>query len=477
MPEVFEENRLINLLREFDTDLTLSYLQKTKKLNDELENANLIDYFTAIKDPTLADPIAFRLEFSEPIFVLLSHPLCRMHARMLYPIEFEWERFYVTQLGILPVFFLDLNTITIIKFWSEAAEQVSSQALSVILGKEAACMELSPGKRNIPYSSMNFIIAFGADLWKTRGSADEVLRNYLKYAYWTNPKPGFCFSTHFLHTRASIKYVLKVAKTLCLVDEIDGYARIQILNRTMHARKVRIKILAEKDGAFFFMRREAYVPNDVLNELLQTQEKDNIELHESFLNAVVLEIREKKGSFELLSVLSDIGASYFELAQTMIGYVLMRIFDSGDKVAKVCDIKELKASFEDLLGQVGKYIRLPPTLSERIEGAFDFALKSLYPIFIYENNTIYFLHPLFFSYFHSKPALDFLFRDEGKGQLVRFLNFVEKVNSEATYMELYLDETLDMLSQLCGEYKKEVLIKLLSLIRRIKISKLLRRCF
>jgi len=477
MPGIFEENRLIGLLREFDTNLTLSYLQKIKKFNDELEDTNIIDYFTPIKDPTLADPIAFRLEFSEPMFVILSHPLCRMHARILYPIEFAWERFYVTQLGMLPVFFVDLNTITLIKFWSEAAEQVSPQALSVILGKEAACMELSPGNRNIPYSSMNFIIAFGADLWKTRGTADEVMRNYLKYSYWTSPKPGFTLSTHFLHTKASIKHVLKVAKTLCLVDEIDGYARIQILNRTIKTREVRIRMLAEKDGAFFFMRREVYVPEDVLNELLQTQEEDKIKLSESFLNAIILEVREKTSSFELLSVVSDIGASYFELAQTMIGYVLMRIFDSGDKVAYVCDIGELKASFEDLLGQVGKYIKLPPTLSERIEGVFDLALKSLYPIFIRENNAVYFLHPLLFSYFHSKPEVDFLFHTKGKEQLVKFLDFFEKVNSKTPHIELYLDETLDTLSKLRGEYKKEVLSKLFNLIQRIKIFKLFRRCF
>lgn len=477
MPAVYEENRLISLLHKFDTALTLSYLQKIKKLKDALEDTNLIHYFDPIKDPTLADPIAFRVELSEPIFVMLSHPLCRMHTKIPYPIEFEWERFYVTQLGMLPVFFVDFNTITLIKFWSEAAEQMSPQALKAFLGNEAICMELTPSKRNIHYSTMNFVIAFGAQLWKTRGTLDEIIQNYMKYSYWATPKSGYSFSTHFLHTKASISYVLKVAKTLCLIDEIDGYAEIQILNRPVKVHKIRMRMLTEKNGSFFFVSREAYVPKDVLSELLKTQERDKIKLEESFLNAIVLEVREKTGSFELLSVISDIGASYFELTQTLISFLLMRIFDSGDKIAYVCTANELKASFEDLLDQVGRYIKLSPTLSERIEGAFYFALESLYPIFIHEGNTVYFLHPLIFSYLYSKPKSDFLFQKDGKGQLLKFLHFIEKVDCKSTYMELYLDETLDALTKLYGKYKKEVLSKLFNLTQSVKISKLLRRCF
>jgi hypothetical protein len=473
MPTIFEENRLISLLREFDTRLAISYLEKLRKFKEEAENKDLLHYVTPITDPTLADPIAFRIEFSEPMLVMLSHPICRMHARIHYPIEFEWERFYVTQLGMLPVYLIDLNVITVIKFWAEAALQASPQSLTSVLTSEAACMELSPNYRNINYSTMNFVIPFGADMWKTSGTVDEIMRAYFKYSFWLSPKQGFSFSTHFLHSKTSIKYLLKVAKTLCLIDEIEGQTKIQIINRVIKTHKIRIRMLTERDGTFFFMKSVAYVPDDVLNELLSEQAQNKISLSESFLNAIVLEVREKTNSFELLSVLSDIGASYFELTQTLIAYVLMKIFNSNDKITYVCDINELKATFNSVLNQIWKHIKLPLTISDMI-GTFDSALESHYPIFITSKDQIYYLHPSAFSFLHSKRNFDLLFQKENNKNMVKFLNFLEKMSSEVPYMKLYLNDTLDMFR---GESKKELLFKLFELKRRIKISKLLQRCF
>lgn len=472
MSGIFEENRLISLLREFDTGLALSYLEKLRKFKEEVENKDLLHLFTPITNPTLAEPIAFRIDFSEPIFVMLSHPLCRMHARIHYPIEFEWERFYITELGMLPVYFVDLNVITLIKFWAEAAEQVSPQALTRALTSDAVCMKLSPSVRGMHYSTMNFIIPFGAELWKIPGTVDEIMRSYLKYSFWLSPKPGFSLSTHFLHTKASIKFLLKVAKTLCLIDEIKGRTRIQIMNRVIKAHKVGIRILTERDGTFFFMKRAAYVPIDVLSELL-AQAQNQIDIGESFLNAIVLEVREKTNSFELLSVLSDIGASHFELAQTLTAYVLMKIFNSTDKITYACNINELKAIFNSMLSHIWRHIKIPLTISD-ITGTFDSVLESHYPIFITRKAQVYYLHPSIFGFLYHKRHFDLLFQKENRENMIRFLNFLEKMNNKVRYMELYLDETLDMFR---GESKRELLSKLFTLIQRIKISKLLQRCF
>lgn len=474
MSGIFEENRIIGLLTKFDRNLSLNYLQKVRKFKEELEEIGLIDFLTPIKDPTLADPIGFRLEFSYPILVMLSHPLCRMHTRILYPIEFEWERFYVTQLGMLPVFFVDLNTITLIKFWSEAASQVSPQVLRSILGKEANCMELRPKTRKIRYSTMNFLIAFGADLWKTKGDIDEIMRNYMKYSYWTTPKPGFSFSTHLLHTKASIRYVVKVAKTLCLIDKISSPTRFKIWNRIIKAHKIRIRMLTERDGTFFFLKREAYLPDDVLKELLSIEEREKISIRESFLSAIVLEIKEKRRSFELLSIISDIGASYFELAQTLIAYTLMKTFNLSDNIAFICDREQLKTSFKNFLTQIGRYIKLPFTISEKIVNVFDIALQSLYPLFVVEKEDIYFLHPTVFNYLRAKSQFASISQIKDKEKLIKILTFLEKINAKVPFTKLYLDETLEMFR---GESKGKLLSEFFSLVRRIKIAKLLQRCF
>jgi len=472
MSSIFEENRLINLLREFNTNFTLSYLEKLREFKQESEDHGLIDSLTPIQDPTLVDPIAFRIEFSEPLFVLLSHPLCRMRIRSHFPIEFEWERFYVTQLGMLPVYFVDFNVITLIKFWAEAAEQVSSQALESILTKETTCMKLLPTTRKVSYSTMNFIIPFGAELFKVSRDMDEIMRSYFKYSFWLSLKQGFSFSTHFLHTKTSIKYLLNVAKTLCLIDEINGSTKTQILDRTIKVHKATIRMLIEKEGTFFFERHKVYVPDDVLSDLLSTQAQDKISLRQSFLNAIVLEVREKASSFELLSVLSDIGASYFELAQTLMSIVLMRIFNSNDKIAYICEINELKATFNNMVNQIWRHVELPVTISDRMINVFDLALETLYPIFIKRENKIYYLHPQLFSFLQSYSNLSL--QKEDKEKAIKFLDFLEKMNKNLRESELYFDETLDMFR---GESKRKLLSKLLKLTRRIKITKLLQRCF
>jgi len=472
MSSIFEENRLINLLSQFDKNFTLSYLEKLGKFKQESEDYGLIDSLTPIKDPTLVDPIAFRIEFSEPLFVLLSHPLCRMRIRSYFPIEFEWEQFYVTQLGMLPVYFVDFNVITLIKFWGEAAEQVSSQALKSILTKETTCMKLRPTTK-VSYSTMNFIIPFGAELFKVSRDMDEIMRSYFKYSLWLGLKQGFSFSTHLLHTKTSIKYLLKVAKTLCLIDEINGYTKIQILDRTIKVHKATIRMLIEKGGTFFFERRKVYVPDDVLNDLSSTQAQYNLSLGQSFLNAIVLEVREKASSFELLSVISDIGASYFELVKTLISIALMRIFNSNDRITYVCDINELKTTFNKMVKQIWGYVELPATVSDGIINAFDLALESYYPIFIKEESKIYYLHPLLFSFL--QPYSNFLLQKDDRKKTIKFLDFLEKkMNNNVRYTELYLDDTLDMFND---ESKKELLSKLFKLTQRIKIAKLLQRYF
>ena len=104
--------------------------------------------------------------------------------------------------------------------------------------------------------------------------------------------------------------------------------------------------------------------------------------------------------------------------------------------------------------------------------AFDLALESYYPTFIKEESKIYYLHPLLFSFL--QPYSNFLLQKDDKKKTTKFLDFLERMNKNVRYTELYLDDTLDIFH---GESKKELLSKLFKLTRRIKIAKLLQRCF
>jgi hypothetical protein len=464
---IYEENRLMSLLKDFDSQLFFDYLVKIRNLRECLEKEHLDLYFESIYDQTLSEPIAFRLKLSDPVLLMLSHPLCRLHARILYPIEYDWERFWVTKLGILPVYFINLNKISVIKFWGEEAYQASTDALNLLPVQEGTFLQVVPGARGIDYSTMNFIIHFGSPLIVAPPVMNDFLRNYLKYAYWNNPKRGFSCCPHFFHTRNSIKYFLKVAKTICLIDEVNGTVYIHVLDKVIKAKKTRIKILVTKDNQFLFTKVFAYIPEDVLIQL----EKE--ELKQRFLNAIILEVREKDHSFELLSVVSDIGRSYYDLVQTLTSYILISTYYKNNSVSISCNMEELKRKFSGMLNQVIKHVRLPYTISDAIENVFEIAMAQHEPLFIVDNDIIRFLHPLALIYLFRTGRFE-LTSSSNRAKLIRFLDYLEAIRTSSRRIQLYIDERLDEIALM---NKKQVLEELIRLTHTILISKLLYNYF
>jgi hypothetical protein len=471
-PRIFEENRLIDLLRDFDTNLTLDYLSKVRRLEGFLQEFGIETRTNRIMDKGFADPIAIRIPFKRPSFLMISHPICRMHAKIHYPIEFGWERFYITKLGMLPVYLFGFNIITVLKFWAEAAHQSSSQALN-LLGQREAFFRLQPSTRAMQYSTMNFIIPFGADLFLLPNEMDDLLRKYFLYSLWLGPKPGFTFSTHVLHTKSNVHYLLKLSKTLCLFDKLGEHRNLNILGRIIPARKVSIRMLIERDGEFFFIPVKALTPNDVIYQLQKESELDKV-----FLNAMILEVREKSNRFELLSVLCDVGASFYELSQSIMGYVLSSRYYHNENMVYVCDTEQLRTDFENVLGQIWRHVKLEYTISDLIKNAYDFALDSLYPLFIVYGKQIYYLHPILLEYIFSKGALDVVLKRENKQKLVALLRFIEKAKKAQRYMDLFLDDDLEIVREaLRTPSKKQLISDAYESIRQVSISKLLRLSF
>lgn len=472
VPRIFEENRLIDLLREFDPNLTLDYLRKVRELNRLLEESRSMINVEPIKDKGLVDPIAIRFSLQRPCFLMLSHPICRMHTKIHYPIEFSWERFYITKLGILPVYLFGLNMITVLKFWAEAARQSSNQALN-FLGRKEAFFRLEPSTGGMQYSSMNFVIPFGANLFLLPNEMDDLLRKYFLYSLWLGPKPGFTFSTHMIHSKSRIHYLLKLTKSFCLLDKLGEQKHLYILGRTIPARKISIKLLVEQNGKYFFYTFKAFMPNDVIQQL---QEESDLE--KVFLNAIVLEVREKFSRFKLLSVLCDVGTSFYDLAQSVIGYVLSSRYYRNDHVVYVCDTAQFKKDFENMIGQIWRHIRLDYTISDLIKNVYNMAFDLLYPLFVVHDNQIYYLHPMLVEYTFSMDAFDVILKRENKQKLMALLRFMEKTKKFRRYMDLFLDNDLEILREVFqSPNKKQLIFDAYELIRQINISKLLRSSF
>lgn len=466
-PAISEENRLLDLLRDFNLNLTLDYLNKVRELSGQLWGVNA----EPIYHKGIADPIAYRLKFDKSLFLALSHPLCRMHLQVHYPIEYEWERFYVAHLGILPVYLLSLNVITLVKLWGEES-MLSTDAISTMAEKEEIFLEMRPRTRSICFSTMNFIIPFGADLFKAPKEIEDLMQRYFKYSLWTDIRRGFSFCTHFLHDRNSIKFIIKPAKTLCLIEDVGRSRRFDILGRTIKAYRTNVRVLTRGRSGLFFKRLRVYLPQDVAEELRVRED-----LSKTFLNAVVLELKQKRRSFELLSVLSDIGASSYELTQTIISYAIMSRFYKGDYTTYVCELGELKDDFRRIMNQIGRHFNLPITVSDYISNLFDLSLRSHSPMFLADDEKIYYMHPLILGYLYSKGLTNLLKQEETRRKLLVIIKFLERIRSEVPYISLYLDEALDIIARSTNESKRELLSEIASLKWEIKASKLLRKCF
>ena len=152
-----EEQHLIGLLKNFDTSLALSYLDRVK-VASQLADERALSGMSAIHDGVLVDPIGFRISLKEPAFVMLSHPICRLRSKVPYPKQIEWERFFVAHLGMVPVYLVNLNVITVLKLWGDDSSMVVSQPFQQELDKGDILLEMASPSRPAQYSSMNFVL-------------------------------------------------------------------------------------------------------------------------------------------------------------------------------------------------------------------------------------------------------------------------------------------------------------------------------
>lgn len=204
-----EENHLLYLLKDFDTTLALNYLQKVKTTDELVEERGVSGILNPIMDEMLVDPIGFRLAFREPAFVLLSHPICRLRKKVPYPKQIEWERFFVAHLGMVPIYLVNLNVITVLKLWGDDSSLVVSKPFEEELDKGDMLLELTPSARPAEFSSMNFVLQYGARLNKAPDELLEPFQKYYRYLFWALPGKGYTFSSHFLHRRAKITSFMK----------------------------------------------------------------------------------------------------------------------------------------------------------------------------------------------------------------------------------------------------------------------------
>lgn len=463
-----EEYHLIKLLKDFDTGLALSYLEKVKSATQLIEDEGLSYALNTIEDGVLVGPMGFRISLREPAFIMLSHPICRLRAKVPYPKQIEWERFFVAHLGMVPIYLVNLNVITVLKLWGEDSSSIVSKPFQDELDKGNLLLEMSQSSRPVQYSSMNFLLQYGATKYKAADELIEPFQKYYRYGFWAFPGRGYTFSSHFFHRQSKITCFMKLTKSLYTVKSVGNYRRIHIEGRWIDCKELDLVGFTFQDGEVHVVSGiKAFAPVDTIEDL--EQEKD---VKKCFLNAMMIELRSELGRLNLLSDIIDIGESSFDLTATLLGLQINQLYFKSDRPCSVCSVDGLRKSTISLLKELIGYIDLPVTLSDSVDN-FEFALHSLYPFLAVSDEHVMFTHPMIIGFLARQDKLKLLDSSNRK-MLVDLLNLLEKIRDSERHMDIYLDSRMDMFR---GANKKDSMSELYSIVRRIQLYKCLYRSF
>lgn len=462
-----EENHLIILLKDFDSNLALSYLNCVKTARDMMEAKGLYGA-EEIQDAVLVDPIGFRIPFKEPIFIMLSHPICRLRSKVPYPKQVEWERFFVTHLGMVPVYLVNLNIITVLKFWGDDSSLVVSRPFQEELDKGEGLFELRPSVRPVQYSSMNFVLQYGAKMYTAPLQLLEPFQRYYGFLFWAYPGKGYTFSSHFLHRRTQITTFMKVTKSLYTIRSIGSTKQIYVQGRSIDCKEMDlVGFDFEDDNVREVKGIRSVVPIDIISEL---GKKD---VRRCFLNAMMTELRSGTWRANLLSNILEIGESLFDLTSSLIGIQVDRLYHESDRPAYVCTLGELRSSTTKLLKQLFGLIDLPSTISDSIDH-FGLALRSLYPFIIIDDQRVLFAHPIILGFLAQQGMLGLVTQRDDKA-MVDLLNLLEKIHDlHGSPMQIFIDPRMERFK---AGNKKDSMYELLSINNRIALYKSMHQSF
>lgn len=163
--------------------------------------------------------IGLRCKFKIPVYILLSHPICKFRSQRNYQLQ---EPYFISRLGLVPVFFSSLNQMTVMKLWGNRAGEFFNPSNAPLSETNLACWEFPVSDKPVEYSSLNFIEQNGSQPEDAGNYFTTIFEKYLRLGYWAFPRRDFAPSSHFLFSRDKISSFIKVSKSLFLVEKIGG---------------------------------------------------------------------------------------------------------------------------------------------------------------------------------------------------------------------------------------------------------------
>lgn len=467
MTDAVNEQHLALLLKSFNKNMYLNYVDKTEKIINKCLNEKNYSTVERVRTPDGVGDIAFRLRFDYPVYIMLSHPICRFRSHRNYPIR---ERLFIANLGLVPVFFPSMREMTVLKLWGARAEEFFNPANSPLADTEITCWELPEASNPADFSSMNFIRQNNSEPEEAGSKLTEIFEKYFRLGYWSFPRRGFSPSTHFLHGRTQISSQVKVSKSLYVIGEVDKKPqRFELEGKSIEAIRVKLGGLAESEHGHYFTFFPAFIDTEIANRMLQ---RNN--LGKSFVNGIVSEVsRNRKPRLSLMTVVAEYGESYFDILASLIGIIADKKYRDNDAIAEIGKADQLREDVYNLYLDIYKKIRVDRTLSETISNPFDIALDAMFPVLIVaEDNNVMMIHPLVWGFLKKWN----LIADDDKEQKEILIHLLSVMHLQRTtgFSKFYLTDSAEYFRER-GINKYEFIRGALRLAKDIRLCKMIRK--
>lgn len=462
----YEETRLKRLLDDFDGSIARNYIKNVLQVREHAEKTGGFRNLFWLEDKT-GMHFAFRFISDVPLFLMLSHPISRFAKEEKYWLGRD-ERRLCLRLGIIPAFLVTLDTYSIVRLWGGRASDFFSPTAEPIPQRQQIFWEMTPGSRGPQWSSMNFVLAFDADLRPAPPRVREILEGYFTYMFWEFPQRGFTSCAHILNDSRHIQTILKAAKSIYAPKEVYNDTLL-IGPNEMDIQRIVLWGLQRHGSSFKLSQVKAVLTKDVA-KVLQPYQK-NVDF---FINGVVSEFRRRTIRFDTLTVVARIGFPYLELLKSVIGLVVSEHFKDGDSLSYVGSNGEVETEVNRIVKLLSKKVIVSHAIADGIKDQFDYALSSLFPLIILDGDDVMFFHPLVLSSLFKFPRL-FDRITKNKERLINALRLLEKIPN-ATEEELSQSKEAEYL-QKQGIMKELVIRGLQSAVNNLQLLKVIKKCF
>jgi hypothetical protein len=464
------EQHLAVLLKKFSQKMYIDYILKTGQIVKSCKHSSQFTDLEVMKTPDEAGELAFRTAFNFPIYIMLSHPICKFRSHRNYPVG---EKAYIANLGIVPVFFSSLNLMSVLKLWGERASGFFNPANAPLADSDSLCWELPYTSKPAEFSSMNFILQNGSDPQVVGPILTTIFEKYFRLLYWTFPHPGFSPSTHFLHGSTRISSQVKISKSLYIIEEINNPTRFLLEGKTVEGTCVTLRGLVMRGDKFFLQSFPAILDSD-LDEQILTRPN----LASSFINGVVAEVTQKT-SYEqhftkhsLLTVVSDYGESYFDILTALVGMIADFKFASSDSLTEIGTVANVSKMVREAYLGIDRMLKVKRSLSEVIGNPFELVIDAVFPAIVEDEENLFFIHPLAWGLLKKWN----LVRSEKSEQkeILLHLRRLLQLSENSSWMKLFLDRSSDFFHRL-GARKPEFTRSVFQLGNAIRLIKMMRK--